>query len=183
MGAKPTKLSARQKRFVEEYLVDLNGKRAAIRAGFSENKADSCGARLLRNRLVGPAVKKAMENRARRTRITADRVLREYARIAFADIRRVTNWDEKLGLVAKASNEMSDDDAAAIAEVRADANSKTLRVRLHDKKRALDAIARHLGLFSRHQPTAPESPAVLAERVRELIRSRLADHARPDEDE
>jgi phage terminase small subunit len=183
MGAKPTKLNGRQKRFVEEYLVDLNGKQAAIRAGFTNHRADACGSRLLHEPLVRTAIKKAMENRARRTRITADRVLREYARIAFADIRRVTNWDEQKGLVAKSLNEMSDDDAAAIAEVRADANSKTMRVRLHDKKRALDAIARHLGLFGRHQPTAPESPAVLAERVRELIRSRLANLARPDEDE
>jgi phage terminase small subunit len=160
MSAKPTKLNARQKRFVQEYLVDLNGKRAAVRAGFSENHADACGARLLRNRLVGPAVKKAMENRARRTRITADRVLREYARIAFADIRRVTNWDAERGLVAKSLNEMSDDDAAAIAEVRADANSKTMRVRLHDKKRALSALTLPLWLANCATASSDTCPPV-----------------------
>jgi Terminase small subunit len=89
MGAKSNKLNARQQLFVEEYLVDLNCTRAAIRAGYSESYADAGCAHLLRDSLVGAAVKKAMETRARRIRITADRVLREYARIAFADIRRV----------------------------------------------------------------------------------------------
>ena len=84
------RLTPRQKRFVQEYLVDLNGKRAAMRAGFSGKKADACGARLTRDPAVRKAVEEAMAARSRRTQITADRVLREYARIAFADIRNFT---------------------------------------------------------------------------------------------
>ena len=49
-------LNARQARFVAEYLVDLNGKQAAIRAGYSPKTAETCGPRLLRNVQVAAAV-------------------------------------------------------------------------------------------------------------------------------
>jgi len=170
------RLTPRQKRFVQEYLVDLNGKRAAMRAGFSENHADACGARLMRDPAVRKAVDDAMAARSKRTQITADRVLREYARIAFADIRNFAVPDEH-GLALKSLAELSADDAAAVVELTSGSKTKRPKLRLHDKKKALDSIARHLGLFGRRGPTG-ESPAAAADRARELILGRLADLAR-----
>ena len=163
------KLTPRQQRFVEEYLIDVNASQAAIRAGFSNKESGSCGARLLRHPVVGEAVRQAMADRSARTGITADRVLREYARIAFADIRNFTAKGTK-GL--KTVAELSDDEAAAVQELTG--HGEGARVKLHDKKKALDALARHLGLFRRGQEPA-ESPSAAAERIRELI---LARHAR-----
>ena len=68
-------MTAKQRRFVEEYLIDHNATQAAIRAGYSENGAKSAGSRLLANVNVGPAVEKAIAERSGRTGITQDYVL------------------------------------------------------------------------------------------------------------
>ena len=53
-------LTPKQARFVEEYLIDLNGKQAAIRAGYSPGTAEVQASRLLRNAKVRFALEDAM---------------------------------------------------------------------------------------------------------------------------
>lgn len=161
-------LTAKQRAFVREYLIDLNATQAAIRAGYSERSAGVEGARLLKNAKVEDAVAKAMLNRAERTDITADRVLKELAKIGFSDIRKAVKWQSALiteednpdgGDVAViktivtnqvqlvASDDIDDDTAAAIAEISQNATGG-LKIKLHDKKSALVDLGRHLGLFT-----------------------------------
>jgi phage terminase small subunit len=52
-----TILTAKQERFVEEYLIDLNAMHAAIRAGYSKNGAQVQGHRMLSNANVAGAIK------------------------------------------------------------------------------------------------------------------------------
>ena len=143
-------LTPKQQRFVEEYLVDLCATQAAIRAGYSAKTAYSAGQRLLKHVEVQAAIRKAAEERSKRTEITADRVLEEYARIGLGDIRHVVGWEaDKVTL--KPSEELTDDVAAAIGEVQQTSNGD-LKVKLHSKVAALDAMAKHLGLFvNRHE--------------------------------
>jgi phage terminase small subunit len=68
-------LTARQERFVAEYLIDLNATQATIRAGYSEKGAKVQGARLLVNAGVAKAVAAAKAERSERTEITQDYVL------------------------------------------------------------------------------------------------------------
>lgn len=68
-------MTPRQQRFRDEYLVDLNGTQAAIRAGYSAQTAEAAASRLLRNVKVSEGIKVAMKERERRTEITADYVL------------------------------------------------------------------------------------------------------------
>jgi phage terminase small subunit len=175
------KLNPREQCFVNEYLVDLNVTQASIRAGYKPRSAAVRGSVLLKKVHVKEAVRKAMAERAERTQITADRVLREYARIAFADIRKYTRRTRR-GLKLRPVERLSDDDAAAVAEIAGGSRKTGPRVKLHDKKGALDAIARHLGLFGVRRASG-ESPAEAADRARELILSRLARLARPEEPE
>ena len=161
------KLSDRDQQFVNEYLVDFCANRAARRVGFTPHK---CNYKIRHRKAVAAAIEKAIAERSKRTQITADRVLREYARIAFADIRSFAGpGAANLKDVA----ELSDDEAAAVAEFSGPADGKGLKVKLHDKKKALDALARHLGLFTKGQEES-ESPSAAAERIRELIRARHA---------
>jgi phage terminase small subunit len=81
-------LTPRRRLFVEQYLIDLNGKEAAIRAGYSRSRAASRGYALLRLPEIRALIAEAMAQRAARTPITPERVLEEYARIAFSDWRR-----------------------------------------------------------------------------------------------
>jgi phage terminase small subunit len=78
-------LADRRERFVAEYIIDLNGKQAAIRAGYSEKTAEAQASRLLRNVKVQEAIAAAKAARAERTGITADRVLAELELLAFSD--------------------------------------------------------------------------------------------------
>lgn len=89
-------LTPKQARFVEEYLVDLNATQAATRAGYSPKTAYSAGQRLLKDVEVAAALATAMDARAQRTSITADRVVEELAKIGFSDIRKAVKWGSRL---------------------------------------------------------------------------------------
>ncbi|MFB5761039.1 terminase small subunit [Paenibacillus medicaginis] len=78
-------LTAKQKLFIKEYLVDLNATQAAIRAGYSAKTANEQGARLLANVSVQAAIQVAMDKRAAKLEITADMVLERWWAIATAD--------------------------------------------------------------------------------------------------
>ena len=101
--------------------------------------------------------------------------MQEYARIAFADLRRVADWGPD-GLVLKTPEALTDADAAAISEITTvGAGSRQYRVKLYDKKAALDAIARHLGMFvpsGRRQEN--DTPGDLLEDARDVLARRLA---------
>lgn len=78
-------LTPMQARFVDEYLVDLNGKQAAIRAGYSAKTAAAQAARLLTKVNVADAVATAKAKRQERVEITQDEVIREVRAMAFSD--------------------------------------------------------------------------------------------------
>lgn len=149
-------LSPKQARFVEEYLIDLNATAAARRAGYSEKMADKIGSQLLGKTRVAEAIQVAMAERSKRTGITADRVLAEYAKLAFLDPRRFYDATGNLIPVHK----LPEDVAAALAGMDVvtersgkDADgapefSTVRKIKFTDKKAALDSVARHLGMFN-----------------------------------
>lgn len=141
-------LTPRQRRFKEEYLVDLNATQAAIRAGYSEATASQLGYQLLQNHSVKAAIDAALAERVVRTRITSDNVLRELYRIASADPRRVMKWGPD-GVQLLDSEDLDDDDAAIVSEVSQTITKEggSLKVKLHDKLGALRLLAQHLGLL------------------------------------
>ncbi len=75
-------LTARQQRFVDEYLLDLNATQAAVRAGYSARTAGAIGYENLTKPQIASALCEAQAERARRTRVTADDVIRELWGIA-----------------------------------------------------------------------------------------------------
>lgn len=142
-------LTPRQQRFVSEYLVDLNATQAAIRAGYSAKTAKAQGSRLLTNVDVQASIAERQQARSRRTEISADRVIAEYARIAFADPRRIMSWGPD-GVTLLPSASLTADDAAVVAEASQTTSEGggSIRVKLVDKLGALNALARHLGLLT-----------------------------------
>ena len=78
-------LTAKQKAFVREYLVDLNATQAAIRAGYSKRSAYSTGQRMLKNDEVQKAIQKAQKRREERTEVTQDYVIAKLREIAEKD--------------------------------------------------------------------------------------------------
>jgi len=143
-----SELTEKQRRFVDEYLADLNGKQAAIRCGYSEKTAEQQASRLLSNVKVKEAVSLKQKILSERLNISAERVLQEYAKIAFSNMRDFVNWDN--GAIAiRPASELSDEQTACVAEI-SDTPSQfgsKIKIKLHDKLSALDSIARHLGMF------------------------------------
>jgi phage terminase small subunit len=141
-------VTAKHKIFIREYLIDLNATQAALRAGYKKSYARRACFVLLRKPAVAAAVAEGMAARARRTDIDADRVMREYAKLAFCDIRRLATWG-KDGVELRPHTEITEDDAAAIVELSRTGKSQGARIKIHDKRAALDALARHLGVFAK----------------------------------
>ena len=141
-------MTPKQVRFTEEYLVDLNGTKAAIRAGFSKKTARQQGQRLLTNVDIQEAIAVGMEERSKRTEVTADRVVTELAKLGFANAGEYFKWGPG-GITLKDQEELTPDQQAAVAEVSQTITDKggTIRLKLHDKRAALVDLGRHLGIF------------------------------------
>lgn len=144
------KLTNKQRAFVAEYLVDLNATQAAIRAGYSERTAYRIGAELLQKTSVAEAIAAGQAKRAQRVEITADRVVAELAKIAFADPRDLMEWGPD-GVKLKASADLTEEQAASVAEVSETTTKDggSLRLKKHDKLKALELLGKHLGMFER----------------------------------
>lgn len=71
---------------MREYLIDLNASAAARRAGYSAHRADAIGHENLRKPEIANALSIAMEQRAERTKIDSDWVLRTLAEEKAADL-------------------------------------------------------------------------------------------------
>ena len=70
------KLTAKQQRFCDEYLIDLNATQAAIRAGYKRSDyTDTNANKLLENTRIAETIEKAMAERSKRTGINQDRVI------------------------------------------------------------------------------------------------------------
>ena len=135
-------LTERKRRFVKEYLIDLNATQAAIRAGYSEKTAYSQGQRLLKDVEINGLIQKEQQKRAETLDITKDRIVEELAKIAFGDVREIVNWTQGAVMLIP-SKEITDKAAAAISEVSKGAFG--IKIKRHDKVRALDSLTKLLG--------------------------------------
>lgn len=141
-------LTPKQAAFVAEYMIDLNATAAARRAGYSERTADQQASRLLTNVKVSAAIATAQAERAHRTQIDADWVLRRLAAMADADIsdlhhadgtlRPSSEWPDvwRKGLIAGVETDET--------TVGGDKVVTTRKVKIADRLKALELIGRHV---------------------------------------
>lgn len=142
-------LTERERRFVEAYFTEPSAVKAAIAAGYSAKVAGTTVTKLLKREAVLSAIERRQKVLASRNIATAERVIEEHAKIAFAKITDAVGWDA-VSVTAKPSEELSDDIAAAISEVELVDDGKTARVRvkMHAKQASLDALGRHFGIYN-----------------------------------
>lgn len=148
----------RHERFAREYVIDLNGTRAAIAAGYAEAGAAVQSSHLLRIAKVSRLINKLLSQRASKLEIKAERVLEELARLAFsnmADYMQVDADGKPCGLNLA---QITRDQAACIQEISEDATGGSgdgerrlvirTKFKLSDKLKALDMLMRHLGAYN-----------------------------------
>ena len=147
-----------QKRFCDEYLIDLNATRAykvAYPRCKKDETANAASSRMLRNVKVQEYISEKQKEIEKRTEVTQDMVIKELAKIAFLDIRKLYTESGQLKNVA----DIDSDTAGAISSLETleeyegygDDREKigdTQKVRLLDKTKALELLGRHLGIFN-----------------------------------
>ncbi len=173
-------LTDKQRRFVDEYLIDLNATQAAIRAGYSPKTAKSQGQRLLTNADIANAIFEAKADRSERTRIDADWLLRRLADEAEADLadlyddngalRPVHEWPEiwRKGLVAGLDVEEIREEGVTIGQVK--------KLKLADRIRRIELIGKHVDVRAfaeRHEHSGPNGGPIQTEDMtwRQALRS------------
>jgi len=143
------RLTEKQQRFVDEYLIDLNATQAAIRAGYSAKNADKIGSELLGKTRVAEAISEKMADRSKRTGVNQDRVVLELAKIAFVNAADVIDPES-----ATIKEGATSDDTAAIQSVKVKVipgkkgEGVEREIRLNDKLKALELLGKHLGMWN-----------------------------------
>ena len=152
------KLTDKQKRFVEEYLICLNATEAAIKAGYSKKTAYSQGQRLLKNVEVQKVVSEKQNKLQDKLEVTQERVIAEYAKVAFSQLPGIIHYKDG-SITIENFDKLTNEQKACIKkfkfttvyEIGADGEPVPINkvtIDLHDKLKALDSLARHLGMFN-----------------------------------
>ena len=136
------KFTAKQQKFVDEYLIDNNASRAALAAGYSKKTAYRTGSENLQKPQIKAEIDNALAKQSERTQISADRVLKELARVGFANMQDFIARDGRTTDI----HSLNKHDSAAIKDYEEGIDGGT-KIRLHDKMKALDSLAKHFKLF------------------------------------
>ena len=156
-------MTERQKRFIAEYLIDLNATQAAIRAGYSVKTAGSIGDENLKKPEINSAIAKEMAKRSKRTGVNQDRVVLELAKIAFVNASDVIDAD-----TATVRDNATADDTAAIQSIKVkvfptkDGEGVEREIKLGDKLKALELLGKHLGMWNDKLDLNVNLPIVIA---------------------
>ena len=156
-------LTEKQRRFVDEYLIDLNATQAAIRAGYSVKTAREQASQNLTKLNIQQAISEKMAERSKRTGVNQDRIVLELAKIAFVNAADVIDSDDatiKAGATA--------DDTAAIQSVKVkviptkEGEGVEREIRLNDKLKALELLGKHLGMWNDKLDVNVNIPVVIS---------------------
>lgn len=145
------KLTAKQKRFCEEYLICLNATEAAVKAGYKEKTARFIGHENLTKPYIADYIKEKQKELSEKSGITAKMVIDELAKIGFCNVQ-----DYLLtGNICRDFTKMEREKVAAVSSVKITEiigetfTRTTTEFKLHDKKGALEMLGRHLGIFEK----------------------------------
>lgn len=190
------KLTAKQQRFCDEYLIDLNATQAAIRAGYSPKTAEQLAYQLLQKTSVQNHISELQKKREERerTEITQDSVLHELALIAFAKASDYARVVEKDAMVEVDGNmvpvldedgnqvkyrtvepiltdELTEDQKKAIAVIKKGRDG--FEIKPYSKIQALELLGKHLGMFTEKVEVKNTTPNVFegltTEELKKLI--------------
>lgn len=189
-----TKLTAKQQRFCDEYLIDLNATQAAIRAGYSPKTAEQLAYQLLQKTSVQNHIAELQKKREERTEITQDSVLRELALIAFAKASDYAKVVEKDAMIEVDGNmvpvldekgnpvkyrtvepiltdDLTEDQKKAIAVIKKGRDG--FEIKPYSKIQALELLGKHLGMFTERVEVKNTTPnafeGLTTEELKKLI--------------
>lgn len=139
----------KQKRFCQEYLIDSDATKAAVRAGYAKRSAASIGCDLLKHPEVKAYLTTLQEELKERSMVKAEDVLAELWKVGKARFDNLVQWDKAGNMTIVSSEEASDDVKAGLMSMkRVDTETGGyVEIKMHDKVAALDKLARALGMY------------------------------------
>ncbi len=145
-------LNPKQRRFVAEYLVDLNATEAAKRTGYAANSAGVTASRLLSDTKIAAAIAEGQARQLNRSDLTAARVLEELRRLAFADTRAFFDESGNLRPIHELTAEQGSQLAGIeVIKKNAEAGDGHIdvvhKIKLWDKTRSLEMLCKRFGLL------------------------------------
>lgn len=148
MPRKKDTLTDMQQRFVDEYLVDLNAKQAAIRAGYSVRSAHNMGFRQLQKDHVLEAIQKAQQSRSARTQIDADYVLSRLGEIDQLDVADILDNTGNIKPVMQWPQAWRKSISGVDLQELMVGDTETVvrKIKMPDKLRNLDLIGKHVAV-------------------------------------
>lgn len=161
--SKGSKLSPKQERFCEEYMLDLNASEAAVRAGFSRRSRQQLGHLMLQDPRIAERITELKRKASERLEISADNVIQEIASVAFSNIKDFLTSENTI----RSINDLPRNLTRAVSSVEVTetfiSNGKdlpptkeiTTKLKLHPKVPAMEQLARHLGLFKKDNEQHP----------------------------
>lgn len=153
------KKELRDERFAREYLIDLNGAQAAIRAGFAPKSARVTASKLLTKPNVKAIIEADSRAAAEKLGITAVSVLRELQLMGFSNMQDYSKKQSN-GTLRLDFSQVTREQAAAIQEITTEEftipgeDDEDVRVvtkmkfKLADKRGSLELLGKHLKLFN-----------------------------------
>lgn len=158
-------LTPKQARFVDAYMIDLNATKAAVAAGSTAKRADQAGYEYMSNPEISAEIERRRAKLAAKHEITAERVLSEIANMAFYDIAdamvpigendaeggsgvRVSDDGKLYGLRGPTDIRALPENVRRVVIGWSWDKSGNFTVKLADKSKALDQLARHLSLYN-----------------------------------
>ena len=143
----------RAERFVEAFLESGDAEAAALAAGYSGRRAKRAGEKLLREPAVQTALRQAWKTQPRVYPIMEAAILRELSAIAFSDFTDYVRVEDGQAVITE-SRDLDYSRRAAIAGIKD--TGKGVEIKLHDKQKALELLAKYLGMFDR-EPEAEQT--------------------------
>ena len=153
------KLTKKQECFCLEYIIDLNGTQAAIRAGYSQKTAGSIAEENLKKPEIKKEVQKHLDARRVRTEVKADDVIEEIKKMAFSNMLDYMTISEDGGAFIDLSK-LTRDQAAAIVQLEVESywdkdlkrQVKKIKFKLADKYKGQELLGKHIKMFNGHTP-------------------------------
>lgn len=180
-------MNERQKRFADEYLVDLNAEQAAIRAGYSERYARGNAHKLVANSCIAEYIQQRQQDRIERTEVTQDFVIKElmaiasvnatdYARVVEKNATALIDGVETQLYDAKGNpvkyrtveplltEELTDIQKKALAVIKKGRDG--FEIKPYDKLKVLELLGRHLGMWDKKTEKDNEEQAARIEKIK-----------------
>lgn len=189
-------MTDKQRKFCDEYLIDLNAEKAAIRSGYSEKYARGNAHKLVANSCIAKYIESRKKDREKRVEVTQDRVIEELAYIAFAKASDYARVIEKDAMVEVDGNmvpvlddegnpvkyrtvepiltdELTEGQKRAIAVIKKGRDG--FEIKPYDKQRALELLGRHLGMFTDKVEVSGDASNPFAGLSTEELKKMIAD--------